>query len=266
MVSDLYDHPELYDALLQAGAHVPFYLDLARRQGGGVLELACGTGQLTTPIAALGLPTVGLDRSHAMLKVARQRASAGGATMSFVQGDMRDFALGRHFDLIFVARNSLLHLLSTTDLVAALTAVRRHLTPDGIFAFDIFNPNPRLLTRPRGQRFPIMEVMTEAFGPLQVDDTPDYDAETQVNRATWHISAPGKPDAWTVSLVLRSIFPEELPALLSAAGLELVSRFGELSREPFVPDSRAQVCVCRRMDRSNDHRRAIAGDHPSRPS
>jgi SAM-dependent methyltransferase len=249
VVSDFYDHPELYDALLPVGAHVPFYVDLARQQGGGVLELACGTGQITIPIAELGLPTVGLDRSHAMLTVARQRASAARAAVSWVQGDMRDFALGRHFDLIFVARNSLLHLLSTTHLVAALTAVRRHLTPDGVFAFDIFNPNPRLLARPRGQRFPVMEVTTETFGTLQVEDTPDYDAATQVNRGTWHISAPGKPDAWTISLVMRSIFPQELPALLSAAGLELVSRFGELSGAPFVPGSRVQVCVCRRVDK-----------------
>jgi SAM-dependent methyltransferase len=247
VVSDFYDHPELYDALLPVGAHVPFYVDLARQQGGGVLELACGTGQITIPIAELGLPTVGLDRSHAMLTVARQRASAARAAVSWVQGDMRDFALGRHFDLIFVARNSLLHLLSTTHLVAALTAVRRHLTPDGVFAFDIFNPNPRLLARPRGQRFPVMEVTTGAFGTLQVEDTPDYDAATQVNRGTWHISAPGKPDAWTISLVMRSIFPQELPALLSAAGLELVSRFGELSGAPFVPGSRVLVCVCRRV-------------------
>ncbi len=249
MVSDFYDHPELYDALLPVGAHVPFYVNLARQQGGGVLELACGTGQLTIPIAALGLPTVGLDRSHAMLSVARLRASSAGAAVSWVQGDMRDFALGRHFNLIFVARNSLLHLLSTTDLVSALTAARRHLTPGGVFAFDIFNPNPSLLARSRGQRFPIMEVTTETFGTLRVEDTPDYDAATQVNRGTWHISTPGKPDAWTISLVMRSIFPQELPALLSAAGLELVSRFGELSGEPFVPGSRAQVCVCRRIGR-----------------
>jgi hypothetical protein len=94
-----------------------------------------------------------------------------------------------------------------------------------------------------------MEVTTETFGTLQVEDTPDYDAATQVNRGTWHISAPGKPDAWTISLVMRSIFPQELPALLSAAGLELVSRFGELSGAPFVPGSRVQVCVCRRVDK-----------------
>src|SRR5688572_28947939 len=103
MISDLYDHPELYDELLPVGAHVPFYVDLARQQAGAVLELAWGTGQLTIPVAALGLPVVGLDQSSAMLNVARRRASAASASLAFVQGDMRDFTLGRDFDFIFVA-------------------------------------------------------------------------------------------------------------------------------------------------------------------
>ena len=245
MISDFYDHPDLYDALLPARGHVPFYVDLARQQGGAVLELACGTGQLTIPVAMTGLPAVGLDQSGAMLNAARRHAAEAGASVEFVQGDMRDFALGRRFNLVFVARNSLLHLLSTADLLAALTAVRRHLAPDGVFAFDIFNPDVRLLARPSGQRVPVMEVSTAAFGPLSVETTCDYDPASQVNHATWYVSAPGEPDAWIVPLILRSIFPQELPLLISAAGFELITRSGDLFRSPFGPVSRMQVCLCR---------------------
>jgi SAM-dependent methyltransferase len=226
---------------------VPFYVDLARQQGGAVLELACGTGQLTIPIALQGLPIVGLDRSSAMLNAARSRASSVDAPVALVQGDMRDFSLERDFKLIFVARNSLLHLLSTADLLAALTAVRRHLAPAGVFAFDVFNPNVKLLARPAGQRFPVMEKSTEKFGTLSVEQTSEYDAATQVSRGTWYISTPERRDAWVVPLTLRCIFPQELPLLLSAAGLELISRFGELPREPFGPASRIQLCLCRRQ-------------------
>jgi SAM-dependent methyltransferase len=244
-MSDFYDHPDLYDALFPAGAHVPFYVDLARRQGGAALELACGTGQLSIPIAAHGLPTVGLDQSEAMLKVARRRASEVKAPLMVVQSDMRDFALNREFNLIFVARNSLLHLLSAADLVAAFGSVRRHLAPDGVFAFDIFNPDVRLLARSVGQRFPLMEIETTSFGLLRVEATNDYDSATQVNRSLWYISTPDTQDAWVVPLVLRSIFPQELPLLLSAAGLELISRSGDFSGSPFARASRMQVCLCR---------------------
>jgi SAM-dependent methyltransferase len=242
---------DLYDALLPVGAHVPFYVDLARQHAGAVLELACGTGQLTIPMASHGRPTVGLDRSSAMLTVAKTRASAAGAPVAFIQGDMRDFALDRDFNLIFLARNSLLHLLTTVDLLAALTAARHHLAPDGIFAFDIFNPDVGLLARPRGQRSPVMEVSTPRFGLVSVETTLDYDSATQVNSATWYISTPDRRDAWIVPVVLRSIFPQELPLLLSAAGLELTSRFGDLSGTPFGPGSRAQVCLCRRRSVPN---------------
>jgi hypothetical protein len=49
-----------------------------------------------------------------------------------------------------------------------------------------------------------------------------------------------------VPLVLTSIFPQELPLLIAAAGLDLVSRYGDLSRTPFARGSRYQICLCRR--------------------
>lgn len=246
LVSDFYDHPELYDALLPVRAHLPFYVDLARQHAGSVLELACGTGQLTVPIAMVGVLAVGLDRSTAMLKSANSRAAAAGVSVEFVQGDMRDFTLDRQFSLIFVARNSLLHLLTTEDLLAALTAAKRHLAPDGILAFDIFNPDVRILARAPRQRFSVMDVTTDAFGSLCVEGTHDYDPATQVDSGNWYVSTPVTRDAWTMPVVVRSIFPQELPWLVSAAGLDLVSRFGDLSRTPFGPGSPLQVCLCRR--------------------
>jgi 2-polyprenyl-3-methyl-5-hydroxy-6-metoxy-1,4-benzoquinol methylase len=245
-VSGLYDHPDLYDALLPVGAHVPFYRELARQQNGPVLEIACGAGELTTPIAEDGRPIVGLDLSTRMLLSAKRRASAAGVAIQFVRADMRDFALRREFGLIFVARNSLLHLLTAEDLIAAFSTARRHLAPDGILAFDIFNPSVSLLARPAGQRFAVMHVDTDTFGPLSVEATHDYDSSSQVNHATWYVSTSQTKDAWIVPMTLRSIFPQELPLLVSAAGLELVERFGELDSRPFVAASRSQVCLCRR--------------------
>ena len=244
MASDFYQYPELYDALLPVGAHLPFYLDLARNGSGGVLELAVGTGQLAVPIAASGVPTHGLDLSEAMLTGARRRAEAAGVALELVQSDMRDFDLHRQFDFIFVARNSLLHVTSAADLVATFASVRRHLAPSGTFAFDVFNPDVRILSRPRGQRFPIMNVTSEVFGSLTVEGTHSYDDAEQVDRGTWYISGTDQSDKWVVSVPVRSIFPQELPLLLEAGGLRLVSRFGDLSKEPFVTKSPRQVCVC----------------------
>jgi SAM-dependent methyltransferase len=242
--SDLYGHPALYDALLPIGAHLPYYTELARHASGDVLELACGTGQLTVPIAGAGLPVVGLDVSLPMLNTARERAAAAKVSVEHLLGDMRNFDLGRRFGLIFIARNSLLHLHSIEDILAAFAAIRRHLTPGGVFAFDVFNPNVRLLARPASQRFSVMQKETELFGTLSVEETTDYDPATQVGRGRWYISASGNPDTWVLNLDLRNIFPQELPLLLATGGFHLKSRMGELDQTPFNSNSRSQVCLC----------------------
>ena len=242
--SDLYDHPALYDAILPVGAHLPYYMDLARQAPGEVLELACGTGQLTVPVAEAGLPIVGLDLSPPMLNRAKERAAARNVSVELLLADMRNFDLGRQFGLIFIARNSLLHLHSTEDILATFATIRRHLAPHGMFAFDVFNPSVRLLARPADQRFSVMQVETEPFGTLSVEETTDYDCATQVSRSRWYVSAPGKPDAWNLSLELRSIFPQELPLLLAAGGFHLESRVGDLYETSFHSNSRSQVCLC----------------------
>ena len=246
MPDDFYDYPELFDALLPAHGHIELYRRLAAEHPGALLQLACGTGQLTVPLASTGASVVGLDMSGSMLRVAKTRVREAGASVALVRGDMRRFAFGLRFGLIVIARNSLLHMLSDDDFVAVLRASADHLAPRGVLAFDIFNPNPRLLAKPRGERSDVFRTTSPAFGELSVEATPDYDPRTQINRATWHISTPEKRDAWTVPMVLRSVFPQDLPALVSAAGLELIDRFGDLDRSPFGPASRLQVCLCRR--------------------
>jgi SAM-dependent methyltransferase len=242
----LYDDPVLYDALMTPGEHAPYYCALAARTGGPVLELACGSGQLIVPVARAGLDAAGLDLSPAMLGAARLKARAAAVTVELVEGDMRAFDLGRRFALVFIARNSMLHLASRDDFAGLFAAVKRHLLPGGVFAFDVFNPGPKILARPPGVRFPVMTVTSAAHGgELVVEETYAYDSATQVSCSTWLISAPGRKDAWVAPLHLRSIFPQELPLLLASGGLELVTRAGGFGGEPFTSRSEHQVCTAR---------------------
>ena len=150
----LYDFPDLYDALLPASvAQVNFYCNLARVRAGSVLELACGSGQLIVPIAAQGWAATGLDLSAKMLAAAQRRAAAAAVQVKYIEAEMRDFNIGRHFSFIFIARNSLLHLIELDDFAAFFSAVRHHLEPGGVLAFDVFNPSPQVVARPSEDRF-----------------------------------------------------------------------------------------------------------------
>jgi SAM-dependent methyltransferase len=241
----LYENPELYDTLLPvSSSQLNFYLALARQHGGTILELACGSGQLAVPIAAQGASVIGLDNSPEMLTAARRRSLAAGVGVEFVEGDMRDFDLARRFPLIFIARNSLLHLSEPDEFAAFFSAVRRHLAPDGILAFDIFKPDLHWLTRPSGTRVEVMRVTSEPYGEITVEGTGDYDPISQVNRATWFISTSTQRDAWVLPLHLRSIFPQELRVLLTANGFRLTRRDGDYSGGAFTAMSRQQVCQC----------------------
>jgi SAM-dependent methyltransferase len=125
---------------------VPFYVGLARQAaevGQAVLELGCGTGRVTIPMAQTGAQVVGLDSSPAMLAVAREKAS-GLDNLRFVEGDMRSFDLQERFGLITIPFRSFMLLLTDEDRESCLRCVREHLLAGGCLAFNIANPEPLL--------------------------------------------------------------------------------------------------------------------------
>src|SRR4051812_24989287 len=103
----LYEAPALYDRLVPPGPCEQFYGQVASQTGGPVLELACGTGRLTVPLAQAGHECVGLDASENMLGHARQKALAAGVPVELIRADMTDFDMGRRFGLIVLSCNSM---------------------------------------------------------------------------------------------------------------------------------------------------------------
>ncbi|GIG41337.1 class I SAM-dependent methyltransferase [Cellulomonas phragmiteti] len=247
MSTQFYADAATYDRLFPGSEQaVAFYRAEARRQGGRVLELGCGTGSKLIPIASDGRPCTGLDLSADMLAAAARKADARGVQVRWVQGDMRGFDLGRTFDLVVIAANSLLHLLTAEDLVGCLRSVRRHLAPGGRLVLDVFNPSVRALALADGvrRRRDALSFVDPDRGLVHVDVADTYDAATQVTRGTWYFSTESEADVVVAPLEIRCVFPQELPLLLTLAGLRLVERFGDWSRAPLTADAPLQLCVC----------------------
>jgi SAM-dependent methyltransferase len=179
-----------------------------------------------------------------MLSEAGRKAKELGVDVQLVRGDMRAFDLGRQFDLVFVAANSLLHLHESGDLVSCFRSVRRHLAPAGRFLFDVFNPSVRLLADADGVRRRRERFVDPRRGEVCVDVERAYDVVAQVTREIWYFSTDSDRDFVVAPVEVRSIFPQELPLLLQAGGLRLVSRFGDFTGRPLGPDTPHQVCVC----------------------
>ncbi len=147
--ADLYDRQY---ALYRDDLH--FYAGLARGAG-SVLELGAGSGRVTLELARTGARVTGLEPSGGMLDRARARLVGAGVEARLIQGDMRDFDLEEHFDLIVAPFNALMHLYTARDQVATLRNVRRHLRPGGSFAFDVYVPSfgPEGVLRHEGETF-----------------------------------------------------------------------------------------------------------------
>lgn len=241
----LYDQP-LYDLAAPANPLAEtFYIEEARRRGGAVLDLACGSGRFTIPLAQSGLEVVGGDLSPSMLKRARTKATAASVGIDFIEMDMREFDLpGRQFGLVIIAANSLLHLHDPHDIRRCFAALARHLVPGGALAFDVFVPSVRFLAREPNQRHLVGRFMHDELGELILEETTDYDAVSQVSLATWFWSTPDRPDFFVIPLHMRLLFPQELPLLVEMAGFRLLARYGDFDRSTFGGQSHRQVCIC----------------------
>lgn len=247
-MADIYEDARLYDALGAGhfgGSDFPYWQRQCARYGGPVLELACGSGRLTVPLAEEGLDIEGLDLSPPMLALAREKSDARGLRLLWHLGDMADFTVDRKFSFIFLPNNSVAHLLGWTDLVSCLNRVRRHLKSDGRFALDYFNPSLALLMRAPDVPSPFAEILhPDTDEAVSVTETSTYDAAKQINHIRWHWRFAGGRE--TVSdLPMRVYFPQELDALLSCAGFVVEEKYGDYDLSPFASASPKQLIVAR---------------------
>src|SRR5438105_14729332 len=118
-------------------ADVPFYVELARRSDGPLVELAIGNGRVAIPVAqATGRRVIGIDSSPAMLAQARLRAAEAGVELDLRAGDMRDLALDEPAALIYCPFPAPMHLPTWADRRRTFERVAASLRPDGRFAWN----------------------------------------------------------------------------------------------------------------------------------
>ncbi len=222
---------------------IPFYLEQSVNYGDPVLELACGTGRVSIPIAKSGFDVTGIDISSGMLNSAAVDAAEAGAKINFIKGDIRNFEIDKKFNLVIFPFNSIAHLLDLESVNGCLNSVRKHLLPDGRFIVDFFNPDFKYFTRDQSVSYPVGAYPDPDTGEKVIlTENNFYDRATQINHVKWHYKI-GDRD-FSEDLDMRIFYPRELQALLIHAGFKIEHIYGNFDRAEFNTGSPKQIYVC----------------------
>jgi SAM-dependent methyltransferase len=214
---------------------IEFYLAQARKTGGPILDLACGTGRVALPLALAGFQVTGIERASGMLAIARAKQRASGlAALKFVRGNMARFDLGRRFRLAIIAYRAFQHLLTPKEQRSCLECVRRR----GRLIVHLFDPRLEYCLPAsqslNGKRPPVHDPATQQEVYVEVTAR-QTDPVTQTFSETWR---------WTVThqgsvvrtyedvLRLRWTYRCEMRYLLELCGFRVRVEYADFKGSP----------------------------------
>lgn len=254
-------------SLQQFDAFAPFYdndyrhytediqlvVDLAQDSGDRALELGCGTGRVMIPLAATGCQVTGVDNSPALLALARRKGEQAGLTprLAFAQADLRSFGLPRQdFDFAYCVSNTLMHLTSQADQLAALRNACRHLRPGGRLLLDLFSPDIPHLSAIAGVQELADQWQDEERGATVLKwVVRRVDVAQQVQETTFiyeSIFADGRVEKAVLPFALRFLWPSEGALLLEKAGFRVEEVWGDVAGSPYDSGSEHLIFLAAR--------------------
>lgn len=233
-----------------------FYVDLAKRIGGSVLELACGTGRILLPIARKGIAIHGVDLSTAMLDVLRAKLlhepKDVSELVSVAHGDLRTFRSNQQYPLVIIPFRPLQHMYNVEDQVAALKTAAFHLEEQGILAFDVFFPKFNVLDSGIGEELLEME-WTVRSDPARI--VRRYLRKESVDKINQNFTATfifrtyhkGKLIQEEIEPLKMSYYTyPHLRALFLLAGLEIVEEYGSFEKTPIDNNAQQMIFLLKR--------------------
>ena len=220
------------DGMFDPAVVTPVVDALADLAGNGrALEFAIGTGRIALPLAARGVPVVGIDNSEAM--VARLRAKPGGDDIDVAVGDFSTTRVPGEFAVVYLVFNTIFNLVTQDAQVACFENAAAHLETGGVFVIETGVPGLQRL--PPGQTIIPFRAEPEGISFAV------YDVVTQRASSQHFVFEEGRVKAFPVDF--RYAWPAELDLMARIAGLRLRDRWAGWRREPFTAMSGSHVSV-----------------------
>jgi SAM-dependent methyltransferase len=240
-LSDLYDLEYTHDF------DVPFWLSLAEREAGPVVEWGAGTGRIAAQLAAKEHDVTAVELSGRMVERGQEKSER----LNWIVGDMRSVDPGRRYGLAVCAFNSFLCLRSVNDALAFLHNAHEHLVPGGLLGIEVSAFSPEELVDPPGGPALRHDYTRElAHGRLDRFSISHYNASTQLMEMRLFYESYGAPGALESrrahDLTIRIVGLGELELMLQLTGFGVEAVYGGFEGEPFISTSDHLILLARK--------------------
>ena len=247
-----------------------------------VLDLACGTGRMTFPLADRGYDMIGIDGSSDMLAEACDKNNdrtdrlfeeacerlgldpdgfetdaaieelAGHPAPLFLQQDMRNFELYGTVDATVCCLDSLNYLCGDGNLLACLKCIHLYLAPGGLLVFDVNSPYKFAHTY--GNNAYILEDEDEDGRAVFCGWQNEYDSESRLCKFYLSLFTEGEDGTYTRSdeeQTERCFDEAELTAALDEAGFDLCGIYSDFGFTPVTETTERWNVVARTRKRGD---------------
>lgn len=128
-----------YDAFIDQDVYDE-YLSLLDKytSAGTLLDIGCGTGNLSVEYAKRNYQVTATDLSEEMLQITLFRAKEANVNLDIYVYDLLD-PIGQKFDTVIASMDVLNHLTDLEDVQFGLTNIYDALNPNGVLMFDILS-------------------------------------------------------------------------------------------------------------------------------
>jgi SAM-dependent methyltransferase len=208
-------------------------LELAHRPVGPILDLACGPGRHSIPLAQRGFAVTGVDRSPFLLQKAQERGREAKVEVEWLQADMRDFLRPATYGLALSLFTSFGYFRPNEENERVLENIHTSLAPGGAFILDVAGK----------------EVLARIY---QATGSGDVPGGIIVQRRTvvedwsqmaneWILIEEDRVRSFSIRHWIYS--GRELKQMLQNAGFATVQLFGDLRGAPYGPAA-ARLVAC----------------------
>ncbi|RXI96761.1 class I SAM-dependent methyltransferase [Anaerobacillus alkaliphilus] len=247
-----YDDPILYDKENEAYLpELPLLVKWAEKSNGTIIDIACGTGRVTIPLAKRGYNLIGIDVHKGMLDEAKKKSAALDLSIEWKEQDCTNFHLEMKSKFIFSVGNSFQHFLTNEAQDGLLSSVNKHLEMDGVFIFGTRFPSADELLQPSTEEYWRTYTDQDTGDIVDVYTISNYDSLNQIQHYTT-IRKYKNTDRQIVNekrtnISLRYVYPKEIERMLKMHGFEIVNKYRDWDENPLTNDSYQMIYVCRKV-------------------